>query len=85
MLFADQELFESVQAELPELTIMLEPCVGVTQRLGLQRTVVFASNDLAPKQSRALKHHQVFGNGIKRNRERPGDFRDRGRLVRDRS
>ena len=83
MLFADEKFFQLVEADLPELPVMLEPRVGLVERLGVERAVMFATDDLALNQSSTLKDHQMFRNGVERNREGSSDFRDGSRLVRD--
>ena len=45
---------------------------------------MFSADDPALNQSSAFKDYQVLGNGVERNREGAGEFRDRGRLLRDR-
>jgi hypothetical protein len=84
MLFADEKFLQLVEAELPELPVMLEPRVGLAERLGVERAVMFATDDLALNQSSTLKDHQMFRNGVERNREGSSDLRNGSRLVRDR-
>ena len=40
---------------------------------------MLASSDFAANQPRFLEHHEVFGNGIQRNREGAREFPDRSR------
>jgi hypothetical protein len=66
------------------LSVMLQPRVGLAERLGVESAVMFATNYLALNQSGALEDHQMFRNRVQRNREGSSNFGDGSRLVRDR-
>src|SRR5271166_2676814 len=67
-----------VEWHTPESAVVLEPQVGVGQRLGIDPTVVLAAFDLTVDEAGALQHHYVLGNGIEGDGEGPGNFGDGG-------
>src|SRR5262249_28099774 len=52
--------FECLQTLLPELAVVLQPAVGLTQRSGLDPTIVCASFNFAAQHAGALERHDVL-------------------------
>src|SRR5262245_1101092 len=73
--------FQGVEALVPELAVLLDPCLGLLQPRRLQAAAVLAAALSAREQAGALQDAHVLGDGRGRDPEGPRQLRD-GRLAR---
>ncbi len=85
LLFAGQEVaLQGIQADLPEVPVMLEPGRRLLQRFGFQRAMVLAAEHLPPHEPGPLEHHEVLRDRVQRHRKGFGDLADGGRPAGER-
>jgi len=71
--------FQSIQPCFPEGANPFHPGYGLAERLAVQTADVVAAVYVALDEAGPLEHHQVFRNGVERNRKLLGDIGDPGR------
>ena len=75
-IFGAQRGFEAVETGGPGLTLALHPRGGVIERLGIERQEMIAPGDAPAHEPCTLENADVLGNGVERDCEWRGDFRD---------
>jgi hypothetical protein len=66
---SDDVAFEIIQADLPELTVMLQPDSSVAQGLRFQPQMVRPAEHFTSDQAGTFQYQHVLGNGVERDRE----------------
>lgn len=75
---------QGVQADLPELAVVLQPRRRLLEGLDLHAAVVLPADNVAVDEPGAFEHLHVLRDGVQRHGKPPGDLGDGGRSPAER-
>src|SRR5579864_2736739 len=73
---------QSIQPELPELAVVLQPGRSLAERRRIQPATMLAPHHLALDEPRPFEHQNVFRDRVERYRKWPGNLGNGGWLLR---